>query len=496
MLCIKVPFQPLSATSLHRSSAWSLLSLSSSLPLVLLFSLAACGGGQTSPQSSNPSSQAPAVLAAPTVEPLSSSSAPYASVTFSQPQATSFSCQLDQQAAIACSSPWFIAPLSTGQHQLRIYAHQGNQTSDAASLSWQVHSVFPVAGQPNPTADLIPTSVQPSAAAAGSWRGIFRINCDFAHASYQDPIVYFGQGDMAHLHRFYGNTLTDGNSTPQSILSQGDSSCQGNVLNRSAYWLPALLAPSYDLVSGQRLLDSQGAPAWQVVPAVVGNDDEAHEVFYYSAGVDDLQSIQSIPTGLVMIAGSSSATAATPQDTSIVRWHCQSWQSDDSSNPRWSASIPECTVPDRLRLDVFFPSCWNGQTTDAADHKSHMAYPVSSNQGKVCPSSHPVPVLRVSYHYAFAVKPENQDPQTRSSRGWRLASDIGQVDATHAGGYSAHADWMNGWHPEVLQAVLEQCVAKGLDCHDGNLANGYRLSGTRPGSQTEPAIINQGMGMH
>lgn len=44
--------------------------------------------------------------------------------------------------------------------------------------------------------------------------------------------------------------------------------------------------------------------------------------------------------------------------------------------------------------------------------------------------------------------------------------------------------------------MLDVCVKQGLDCHDGNLANGYRLSGTSPGTQEVPEIINQGQGHH
>ena len=59
---------------------------------------------------------------------------------------------------------------------------------------------------------------------------------------------------------------------------------------------------------------------------------------------------------------------------------------------------------------------------------------------------------------------------------------------------SLHGDWFNAWHPEALQTVLDGCIRQRLDCHDGNLANGYRLTGTRPGSQNNVPIVNKGMG--
>ena len=42
--------------------------------------------------------------------------------------------------------------------------------------------------------------------------------------------------------------------------------------------------------------------------------------------------------------------------------------------------------------------------------------------------------------------------------------------------------------------MLDHCVKAELDCHDGNIANGWRLSGTSPGAQTQPEVLGAGMG--
>ena len=94
----------------------------------------------------------------------------------------------------------------------------------------------------------------------------------------------------------------------------------------------------------------------------------------------------------------------------------------------------------------------------------------------------------------LGVKPEVYDPMTLSSKGWRLAADMYTVDDNNPGGMSLHGDWFNAWHPAVMQALLDNCIKQELDCHDGNLANGFRLSGTREGTQLEPEIINGGLG--
>lgn len=465
--------------------------------------ISACGGSNSGTSQSGESSvpeDAPVpdrVSLIVASQPTSVSKDPFAVFHFSADALADLECQLDNADYVACSSPYTVYPLATGPHTLSVRAVSGEQVvSDTVKVDWTVSGIFGDQYDASVHSDLVATQVMPEAVVDNSWRGILRINCDFAHSSYDDPIVFPGQDGVAHLHRFYGNTLLDETSTTQSLFTAGESSCQGNTLNRSSYWVPALLAPVYDPQTGQQTVDESGDPAWQAVPAVVGNDDEAHEIFYYSAGVDDLASIQSIPLGLKMIAGNHMRQADMQQDTSIVRWHCQSWESSDASNPEWSTSIPECIAPDRVRMDIFFPSCWNGVDLDSADHKSHMAYPIDSNgpAGMVCPETHPVPIIRVSFHYAFGVKPEVYNPASRSSRGWRLASDMYEVSTQTPGGMSLHGDWFNAWHPEALQAILDGCIKNELDCHDGNLANGYRLTGTRPGTQVEPAVVNQGLG--
>ncbi len=416
----------------------------------------------------------------------------YAQFEFSAPDAAGYECAINEESYSECESPLFKEDIALGSNWLSVRAYdESGEFGEVTSYNWYVNNVIFEGHE-----DLVATNVTPSPVEPNSWRGIFRINCDFAHSSYNDPIVFPGQKDAAHLHRFYGNTVVDENTTMATLYTEGESTCQGNLLNLSSYWVPALLAPVYDQITGERELDDNGDPAWQVVPAVVGNDDEAHEVFYYSAGVDGLESIQPLPPGLRMIAGVASTRPGEEQDTSIARWHCQTWESNDASNPQFSATIPECQEPDRLRMDLFFPSCWDGENLDSEDHRSHMAYPVNDGgpEGAHCPDSHPVPVVRVSYHYVFGVMPEFTHPVEKSSKGWRLAADMYEVINEQAGGLSLHGDWFNAWHPTIMEAILNNCIKAGLDCHDGNLANGYRLSGTREGTQEEPPIVNRGLG--
>jgi hypothetical protein len=43
------------------------------------------------------------------------------------------------------------------------------------------------------------------------------------------------------------------------------------------------------------------------------------------------------------------------------------------------------------------------------------------------------------------------------------------------GGFSAHADWMNGWDPTTMNTIVTQCLNKAVDCGVGSIGNGTEL---------------------
>lgn len=468
--------------------------------------LSACGGSGSSsesdPDTGTTTGQDAAIDALPgalvvviDAAPAVTTTDPYAVLRFHAEAATGFECSVDDGEWGPCESPLVImprtasdTPLALGPHHVDVRATDGDELGPVERVDWTIATVFEVDDERLVAADRMPMPV-----ADGSWRGIFRINCEFSHGAYDDPIVFPGMVDRAHLHMFYGNADTDHSSTAESLFVSGDATCQGGTLNRSAYWVPSVLAPVYD-GNGDVVLDEGGEPTWRVVLSRTGDQDTAHEVFYYSAAVSDLASIQAVPVGLRMIAGDHMATPDAPQAASVARWHCQSWNASDAAGGPFSATIPECAVGDLVRFDVFFPSCWNGVDLDSPNHRSHMAYPVVEAGRFVCPATHPVPLARASYHYAFNVSMRDADRGTMTSRGWRFASDGYTVSASTPGGASLHGDWFNAWHPEVMEALVDGCLRGGLDCHDGNLANGSSLSAPSEGTRLYPAVVAAGLG--
>lgn len=260
--------------------------------------------------------------------------------------------------------------------------------------------------------------------------GAFRTICAYSHMAFDDPIVFPGQPGMSHLHAFFGNTGTNAYSTAESLATTGNSTCAGGIANRSAYWVPAMI----DTATNKPIVPSD--PIWY------------YKSGYYGIAAKD---INPMPAGLRIIAGNMRAEG--PQD--FIHWACR-----NGSIPN-SASIPNCEVGDHVMMSIDFPQCWDGVNLDSPDHKSHMAYP----SGGACPSTHPKAIPVISLNVLYLVHTANQ------SKTWRLSSDNTALPP----GYSIHADWFDGWNPDIRNTWIENCDRASVDCHAYLLGDGRML---------------------
>jgi hypothetical protein len=272
------------------------------------------------------------------------------------------------------------------------------------------------------------------ASPSGDTVGAFRNVCLYSHMSFDDPIVYPGQVGRAHLHAFFGNTAVTANSTASSIATTGNSTCRGGTINRSGYWVPALI----DTRTGAPVVPKSG-------------------IFYYKSGYGGVraQDIQAMPRGLRIIAGNMNPRTAAEAPS-------QSWECLDTPNSN-SKSIPrDCSAGDELQMTVRFPQCWNGRDLDSPDHRSHMAY---ANNG--CPSTHPVALPEITINIRYVIVDRAAFPHLR------LSSDM--YDASIPGGWSAHADWFDGWEQEANETFIRECTGAPADCHAHLLGNGKEM---------------------
>jgi hypothetical protein len=275
--------------------------------------------------------------------------------------------------------------------------------------------------------------------------GAFRLLCNWSKMAFDDPIVYPGQSGISHHHTFFGNTAISAFTTSENIRSTGNASCRGGTINLSGYWVPTMV----DMKTSRPVL-----PKWMIV--------------YYKTGdwpfMNDGSLIQPLPKGLKMITGDSSSKAP-----GIANFSCFLPATGEHRPGTLGQSIPTCPAGDFMRVRISFPQCWDGVNLDSPDHKSHMASPIQFWAGDPdrqyrCPTSHPVVLPLITFTIDYDV-----DTNADTSK-WRLASDM--YDSSLPGGYSMHADWMNGWDTAVSDLWGLKCLREQRDCGSANLGDG------------------------
>lgn len=248
----------------------------------------------------------------------------------------------------------------------------------------------------------------------------FQANCSVTRTAPDDPIVYPGQPGRSHDHTFMGNTSTNANSTTDSLYG-GATACKAPA-DASAYWMPSLFK------GDQKILPT------------------GPQVIYYKAGVTDYTSVRPFPKGLRFVVGSPMQTAQQFRDHKgfVEGWEC----GDSFFNTDFPTSCP--SRPDvQLNLRFQAPSCWDGKYLDTPDHQSHMSYTVvkPGTNDNMCPTSHPVALPMVEFKMA-----------------WPVNGDMSQVRLASGRGYSFHYDFFNAWEEPTLKAMVEHCIAGGLQC--------------------------------
>jgi hypothetical protein len=279
------------------------------------------------------------------------------------------------------------------------------------------------------------------AAAGGRSRdgsGTFRTRCDPSDFQFNDPLGNPGRVNASPLHLFFGNTAAGVRSSISGVVRTGSSTCLGGTLDRSVYYLPAVI----DVRTGDVQVPTDG-------------------VFYLRTGFNmEPVTIQPMPPGLVMIAGNRNARGV---QSRVVEWLCRDKFVTNTG------MIPECDVGDQVQLWVHFPQCWDGRNLDSRDHRSHMAYAIVRDgvERSTCPPTHPVALPQVSHVIQYNVRPG------ASLASWRLSTDV--YGSGIRGGLSAHAHWVNGWNARTMRTIVSECLNQGADCNTAALGNGTGL---------------------
>lgn len=302
--------------------------------------------------------------------------------------------------------------------------------------------------------------------------GAFRFTCTPSHNAYDDPIVFPGQKGRAHLHTFFGNTEADANSTYESLRKTGDSTCR-NKLNRSAYWVPAMLNGRGDVI----------------MPDVI-------TVYYKRRPASDpecqkeTQICTTLPRGLRYVFGQHPSN---PDKYSITSFVCVGGETGKSFD-----TLPEvaqiCPVGARIGARVTSRSCWNGKDLDSGDHRSHMSFQKrDKNTGEVsCPATHPylIPTFTLGVFYTVDETLDRSGDLSTSRQTWHFASDRMEGKTPQIAGRTFHADWFGAWDDDILKEWHEGCVDKLLTCNDGDLGNTRQLTRSEAASKKYARVVS------
>lgn len=178
-------------------------------------------------------------------------------------------------------------------------------------------------------------------------------------------------------------------STPEDLLSSSCTSCEVTQ-DKSAYWTPSL-----------HFLYDNGTSV--VVPQIGGM--LAYYLLYSDPNSDG--KITAFPKGFQMISGNKNLRDFTWPVPDPPK---SDWSGDQISQPALEqkalgfnclnyGAAPEGSLyrhflppkdyldancKDGIRLELMFPSCWNGKDVDSEDHRSHVAFPNQVMTG-TCP---------------------------------------------------------------------------------------------------------------
>jgi hypothetical protein len=303
------------------------------------------------------------------------------------------------------------------------------------------------------------------ASAAPDVVGAFRFICNAGALRYDDPIVFPGQPGKSHLHQFYGNTLADANSTYDSLRASGDSTCM-SPLNRSAYWMPAMLNGRGSVVRPDFVaIYYKRRPITDPKCSLTSGDPKAQG------------NCVPLPNGLKFIFGHDMLTGKSP--TGELWFNCQGAGAVPGHYSSIVDAAKNCPAGAQLGAIIEAPGCWDGKNLDSPNHRDHVSYGSYGTWGYYkCPSTHPyvIPSFTLGAWYTVDDTLDRSGAwEAGKTVTWSLSSDNMDGMGPSLPGSTFHADWFGAWDNNVMSMWMDNCINKMLNCSGGNLGNGKQM---------------------
>ena len=309
----------------------------------------------------------------------------------------------------------------------------------------------------NISTEMVPAGLPPTNAPDNV--GAFRFLCGPGQVLYDDPIVYPGQPGKSHLHQFYGNTSANAYSDYTSLRTTGQSTCM-SPLNRSAYWMPAMLDGNGNVVRPDYV-----AIYYKRWPKSSPNC------------TTNAKACIPLPNGLRFIFGRDMTNLSAPP-TGNFHFSCVTSNGSYPPNgggpnnnglgyPDMAQALAVCGPGLFLGATIGAPACWDGVNLDSPNHRSHVSFGTWGATGEMCDAGHPyrIPTFTLSARWQIL--------QGDNTSKWSLSSDA--MAPGQPAGSTFHADWFGAWDNTVLAMWTDNCIDKLLSCQGGNLGNGQMM---------------------
>lgn len=290
--------------------------------------------------------------------------------------------------------------------------------------------------------------------------GAFRFICggDGALAK-DDPVAFFNRPGASHLHQVWGNAKFDAATTPADLANTAQTNCNATPysLNRSSYWMPALVHENGDVIKPDLVM-------------VYYKRKTASSAYCNPASSKFMGICVGLPSQIRFIFGWDASRPTAP--VKGASWYCTTGDGKHYTNLD-DLFNSGCTVGSDIAANTLGPNCWDGKHLDSPDHRSHMAYADYVR----CPSTHPYLIPQEENKAQYRVTADMIGTRSDGSKysRVRLASDAMLPGAKP--GATLHADYMEAWVTAAKKMWMDNCIDKALSCSGGDLGNGKQLIG-------------------
>ncbi|BEI84169.1 hypothetical protein CcaverHIS002_0407730 [Cutaneotrichosporon cavernicola] len=298
--------------------------------------------------------------------------------------------------------------------------------------------------------------------------GLFVVAAGTIAVARIDPIVNPGEIG-GHVHSLFGaSNIRDVLNTPEEQLRAQCTTAKVQD-DKSSYWVPTLYYIRKDGTYEGMAHHSR----------IYYNVDPAYTPF---------------PPGMRIVSGNSMNRNPKQESVRGVKMDFAAL-----GRQEWGIYLPNTTTysnfPGGPRTGIEFPSCgWANQSLDSDDHFSHLTWPIATGGGEIwqtsqspkCPESHPI-------RYPNIFVETNYYPSEAQVAEWGSRSNHYIFSNGDLLGTSFHADFVNGWKPDVLASAIKNCGNAGENVGscpalaaggtDDLTRNNCRLQGMIPAEQ-------------